>query len=62
MTNEEIANTSAMVNMDTPGLAPSEFWASRADRVLADAPAHIAGELSFPLCGWQGLRRAVHHR
>ena len=35
MTPEQVANSAAMVNMDTLGLGPPEVWYSHADRPLA---------------------------
>jgi hypothetical protein len=51
MTNAQIARTDAMVNMDTLGLAPTEFWASHSDKRLSGALAYIAGALKLPLTG-----------
>jgi Zn-dependent M28 family amino/carboxypeptidase len=51
MTREEIANTDAMVNMDTLGLAPTEIWVSHSDRYLTAALANLASRLHVPLTG-----------
>lgn len=51
MTREQIAATDAMVNIDTLGLAPTEYWDSRSDKVLANLLVYIAGKLSAPLKG-----------
>ena len=47
MTNEEVAKTDAMVNMDTLGLAPTEVWASHSDKRLTGALVYIAKQLSL---------------
>jgi Zn-dependent M28 family amino/carboxypeptidase len=49
MTQEQIAATDAMVNMDTLGLAPTEFWASHSDPRLVNALVYIASRLNVPL-------------
>ena len=51
MTNEQVAATDAMVNMDTLGLAPSEVWATHADKRLMGALASIAKQLNIPVSG-----------
>jgi Zn-dependent M28 family amino/carboxypeptidase len=51
MTKEQVAATDAMVNMDTLGLAPTEFWASHSDKGLTDALIYIAKQLNMPLAG-----------
>jgi Zn-dependent M28 family amino/carboxypeptidase len=49
MTKEQIAATDAMVNMDTLGLAPSEVWASRADKWLFGVIASLSRQMNLPL-------------
>lgn len=49
MTKEEIANTTAMVNMDTLGLAPTEIWGSQANKGLNSAIAYVAQKLNLPI-------------
>jgi hypothetical protein len=49
MTEEQIAVTDAMVNMDTLGLASTEVWASHSDTRLVDALQYIAKKLNVPL-------------
>jgi Iap family predicted aminopeptidase len=49
MTREEVAATSAMVNMDTLGLAPTEIWGSQADRRLNSAIAFVAKQMHVPV-------------
>ena len=49
MTNEQIANTTAMVNMDTLGLAPTEIWGSHANKGLNSAIAYVAKKLNIPI-------------
>jgi Peptidase family M28 len=51
MTEQQIAATDAMVNMDTLGLASTEVWASHSDTRLLDALRYIAGKLNLPLRG-----------
>lgn len=41
MSNEDVQRTSAMVNMDTLGLGPSEVWVSHSDKELTAAVAAI---------------------
>jgi Zn-dependent M28 family amino/carboxypeptidase len=49
MSKEQIAATSAMVNMDTLGLAPTEIWGSHADKRLNGAIAYVAKQLNVPI-------------
>ena len=49
MTNEQVAMTDAMVNMDTLGLAPTEVWGSHSDRLLTRALAYVAKLLNVPV-------------
>jgi len=49
MSNDEVAHTEAMVNMDTLGLGPTEMWLSHADPYLAAALRAVAKSLSLPL-------------
>jgi hypothetical protein len=49
MTNEQVASTDAMVNMDTLGLAPPEVWGSHSDQRLAGALGYMAKRLNVPL-------------
>ena len=49
MTQEQVAATTAMVNMDTLGLAPTEVWASHSDKRLSGAIANIAKQLNIPV-------------
>ena len=49
MTKEQVAATTAMVNMDTLGLAPTEIWGSHADKGLNSAMAYVAKQLNMPV-------------
>ena len=51
MSNEDVQKTSAMVNMDTLGLGPTEVWVSHSDRQLTAAVAAIAQALKLPISG-----------
>lgn len=51
MTKEQVAETDAMVNMDTLGLAPTEVWASHSDKRLTAALVQIGKQLSLPVTG-----------
>ncbi len=51
MSNEDVQRTSAMVNMDTLGLGPSEVWVSHSDKELTAAVAAIAQALKLPISG-----------
>ena len=51
MTQEQVAATDAMVNMDTLGLGPSEVWATHSDKRLIGALASIAKQLNLPITG-----------
>jgi Zn-dependent M28 family amino/carboxypeptidase len=48
MTKEQVAATSAMVNLDTLGLGPAEVWTSHSDKNLTDALLYIAGKMKIP--------------
>jgi Zn-dependent M28 family amino/carboxypeptidase len=52
MTNQQVAATDAMVNMDTLGLGPTEVWASHSDKRLTGALAYIAKLLNLPVSGF----------
>jgi putative aminopeptidase FrvX len=49
MSEQQIAATDAMVNMDTLGLASTEVWASHSDIRLVDELQYIAKKLSLPV-------------
>ncbi len=49
MTKEQVAATTAMVNMDTLGLAPTEIWGSHADKGLNRAMAYVARQLNMSI-------------
>lgn len=49
MTEEQVAATDAMVNMDTLGLAPTEVWATHSDKKLTGALFYIAKQLKIPV-------------
>ncbi len=49
MTKEQVAATTAMVNMDTLGLAPTEIWGSHANKGLNSAIAYVAKQLNVPV-------------
>jgi Zn-dependent M28 family amino/carboxypeptidase len=49
MNKEQIAATSAMVNMDTLGLASTEIWGSHADKRLNSAIAYLAKQMNLPI-------------
>jgi Zn-dependent M28 family amino/carboxypeptidase len=49
MTDQQVADTSAMVNMDVIGLAPTEVWATRSDRHLVDVLLNVAGQMKVPV-------------
>jgi putative aminopeptidase FrvX len=51
MTEEQVAATDAMVNMDTLGLAPTEVWASHSDKNLIGALVYIARQMNVPVTG-----------
>jgi hypothetical protein len=51
MTHEQVAATDAMINMDTLGLAPTEVWASHADKRLTSALAYVAKQMNLPVTG-----------
>jgi len=51
MTNEQVAATDAMVNMDTLGLAPTEVWTSHSEKWLTDALMALASQLHIPVKG-----------
>jgi hypothetical protein len=49
MTEQQIVNTTAMVNMDTLGLAPTEIWGSHANQGLNSAIVYVAKKLNVPI-------------
>jgi hypothetical protein len=49
MTEPQKDRTDAMVNMDTLGLAPTEYWQTYADRKLIGELRYLAGQLKLPL-------------
>lgn len=49
LTPKEVKKISAMVNMDTLGLGPSEVWVSRSDQKLVRALNRTARALKLPL-------------
>jgi Peptidase family M28 len=51
MTKEQVAAATAMVNMDTLGLAPTEIWASQADKGLNAAMGFVAKQMHLPVSG-----------
>jgi hypothetical protein len=51
MSDEDVAKTSAMVNMDTLGLGPTEVWVSHSDKRLTAAVAAVAQVLKLPISG-----------
>jgi hypothetical protein len=51
MSKEDVAKTSAMVNMDTLGLGPTAIWVSHSDRKLTMAIGAIAQVLKLPISG-----------
>jgi hypothetical protein len=51
MTKEDVEKTSAMINMDSLGLGPTEVWVSHSDKRLAATLAAIAHLLKFPISG-----------
>jgi Zn-dependent M28 family amino/carboxypeptidase len=51
MTQEQVAATDAMVNMDTLGLSTTEIWLSQSDRRLSGALVFIAKQLALPVKG-----------
>jgi Zn-dependent M28 family amino/carboxypeptidase len=51
MTNEQVAATDAMVNMDTLGLSPTEIWASHSDKRLTSVLMALARQLNTPVTG-----------
>jgi hypothetical protein len=46
MTNEQVAATDAMVNMDTLGLGPPKVWGSHSDKLLTGALGSVAERLN----------------
>ena len=49
MSKEEVANTRAMINMDTLGLSYTRIWVHRADKYLVRAMRVVAGSLKLPV-------------
>jgi putative aminopeptidase FrvX len=48
MTKGDVANTKAMVNMDTLGLSSTKIWVHRADKSLVQALLTVAATLNLP--------------
>lgn len=48
MTEQQVADTAAMINMDVIGLAPTEVWATHSDKHLADVLFNVAGQMKVP--------------
>jgi Iap family predicted aminopeptidase len=51
MTKEQVAETEAMVNMDTLGLAPAEVWVSHSAKQLTGAFVYVAKQLNMKVGG-----------
>ena len=51
MTQEQVAATDAMVNMDTLGLAPTEIWASHSNKRLTNILVYVATQMKLPVTG-----------
>lgn len=51
LTADEVKKISAMVNLDTLGLGPTEVWVSRSDQKLVRALNGLAQALKLPLTG-----------
>lgn len=51
MTNQQVAATDAMVNLDTLGLGPTKVWSSHSDKALTSALAYMAQKLNVPVQG-----------
>lgn len=49
MSKEQVLQTDAMVNMDTLGLGPTEFWGSHSDKLLTGSLAFLAQRMNLPL-------------
>ena len=49
MSKQEVAETDAMVNMDTLGLTHTEIWASHSDARLTGALIYMAKQLNLPI-------------
>jgi putative aminopeptidase FrvX len=49
MSNEAVAATDAMVNLDTLGLGPTLVWQSHSDKLLTGALTYLAKRLELPL-------------
>jgi hypothetical protein len=49
MTRDEVAKTSAMVNLDTLGLTPTKVWVHHADLNLVNALSTVAHAMHLPL-------------
>jgi hypothetical protein len=48
---EQLANTEAMINLDTLGLSPTEVWVSQSDPLLVNRLTAIARSLKLPITG-----------
>ena len=51
LSKDEVAGTSAMVNMDSLGLSDTEIWLSRSDKRLSTLLVQAADALSVPISG-----------
>jgi aminopeptidase-like protein len=49
MTDDQVAATDAMVNMDTLGLAPAKVWATHSDKTLVTMLVQVARILNTPI-------------
>jgi hypothetical protein len=49
MTQQQVAKTAAMVNMDVIGLAPTEVWATHSDKNLVNVLLNVAGQMKIPV-------------
>ena len=49
MTDDEVARTRAMVNLDSLGLTPTKVWVHHADAILVTALASVAHAMQLPL-------------
>jgi len=48
MSNDDIARTEAMINLDTLGLSPTKIWVHNADKNLVGALASVSQALHLP--------------
>ena len=49
MTKEQLAQSKAMVNLDTLGLGPTKVWLSRSDKRLTSLLNGLANAMKLPL-------------